>query len=130
LTNETLADRIITYCDALAAFSLVNALAFVITLAESDIRCSIAYIALPVMLGNLFVAAAVTVGLVLLRRFEQSLRAPGSQDPRVVRFWRLVQGLRVALVWGVLALELIGLHAATLDPSCAAGPLGLPVGGH
>jgi hypothetical protein len=44
MTRESLADRIITYCDALAAFSLVNALAFVIALADPDIRCSIARI--------------------------------------------------------------------------------------
>ena len=41
MSRESLADRIINYCDALVAFSVVNALAFMIALAEPEARCSI-----------------------------------------------------------------------------------------
>jgi len=119
MTKEALADRIITYSDALAAFSLVNALAFVITLAEPDIRCSIANIAVGAIVGNVLIAVAITVALVALRRFERSLRPAGSQDARVERFWRVVQTVRITLVWGVVVFASFGLWAATLDPTCA-----------
>jgi hypothetical protein len=123
MTREVLADRIISYCDALAAFSLVNALAFVITLAEPDIRCSIAGIAGAVAAVNVLIAVLVSVALNLLRGFEQSLRSSEAGDPRVIRFWRYMQGLRLAIVWGVVALVCFGLWAATLDPNCANAAL-------
>lgn len=123
MTRETLADRIVTYCDALAAFSLVNALAFVVTLSDPDIRCSIARIAAFVLATNLVFPVAITAGLVGLRRFERSLRPPGSQDAAVERFWRYAQMLRIALVWTFALLVLFGLGSATRDPSCAT-PVG------
>ena len=121
MTREALADRIITYCDALAAFSLVNALAFVITLADPDIRCSIAGIASVVIASNLVFVALITVGLVSLRRFECSLRSDGARDARVERFWVWMHGARIVLVWVVAVFVSVGTFAATVDPSCASG---------
>ena len=121
MTREALADRIITYCDALAAFSLVNALAFVVTLAEPEIRCSIARIAAFVAAANLVMALLISAGLIALRRFELSLRRE-EQDPPVARFWRSVQAVRLALVWAVVVCVGAGLWATTRDPAC-----GIPV---
>ena len=90
MTREALADRIINYSDALAAFSMVNALAFVVTLAEPDIRCSIAQIAWFVAGANLSIAVLATAGLVALRRAERALRGGDFADPDVARFWRVV----------------------------------------
>jgi len=120
MTREALADRVLTYCDALAAFSLVNAFAFLVTLGEPDIRCSIAQIAGVVIAANLVIPTLITVGLVLLRRFERSLRPGGSQDPSVERFWRIVQAVRLAPVWAVALCVSVGLWAARLDPGCTA----------
>lgn len=120
MTTEALADRIVTYCDALAAFSLVNALAFVITLAEPEIRCSVAVISLVVSFANIGVCIAITFGLVWLRRFELSLRKADEQEPRVAKFWNIVQTVRITLVWGVTLFVVLGLWAATLDPTCVA----------
>ncbi len=118
MTRDVLADRVITYCDALAAFSLLNAFAFLVTLAEPDIRCSIAAIATFVIAANLFIPLLITGGLILLRRFERSLRPPGSQDPTVERFWSYVQAFRIALVWAVALLVSFGVWAAAQDPAC------------
>ncbi len=41
MTEATLADRIFNYLDAVAAFSVVNSLAFLAALAEDDVRASI-----------------------------------------------------------------------------------------
>jgi len=119
MTRETLADRVITYCDALAAFSLVNAFAFLVTLAEPDIRCSIARISTFVIGANLVIPLLITVCLVMLRRFERSLRESGSQDPAVQMFWSYVQVFRLALVWVVTGLVIFGVWAAAQDLACA-----------
>ncbi len=124
MTREALADRIVSYCDALAAFSLVNALAFLITLADPDIRCSIAGIAAIVIGAIVMMSVLITGGLVALRRFERSLRPPDSQDPAIERFWRNTQVLRLVVVWVVALLVTFGSWAATQDPACrgAASP--------
>ncbi len=119
MTRETLADRVITYCDALAAFSLVNAFAFLVTLAEPGIRCSIARIPTFVIGANLVIPLLITACLILLRRFECSLRESGSQDPAVQKFWSYVQVFRLALVWVVTVLVIFVVWAAAQDLACA-----------
>ena len=119
MTRGALADRLITFCDALAAFSLVNALAFLVTLGEPDVRCSIAGIATFIILANLLIAAVLSAGLVLLRRFERTLRAPTEPDPAVERFWSWAQAFRLVLVWGAAFLVVFGVWAGAQDPVCA-----------
>lgn len=119
MTRDALADRIITYCDALAGFSLVNALAFVVTLSDPDIRCSIARIAGFVIGANLSIPVGVTAALVALRRFERRLRPTDGQDAVVERFWLFAQRVRLTLVWLVGLFVAIGAWAATRDPACA-----------
>lgn len=118
MNRIALADRIINYCDALAAFSLVNAFAFVVTLADPDIRCSIAAIAGMVMFANLVIPILITAGLVGLRRLERSLRSAEEGDPVVERFWRHAQIVRLSLVWVVASGVIVGVGAATRDSSC------------
>ena len=118
MTREALADRVVTYSDALAAFSLVNALAFLVTLADPDIRCSIARIATFIVASNLVTASAVTVCLVALRRFERRLRSELPSDDTVERFWRFAQTVRIALVWLISVGVCFGTLAARLDPAC------------
>ena len=85
MKREAVADRIITYCDALMAFSLVNGFAFLVALAEPDIRCSIANIA--VFMGGVTVISplAASFALVWLRRYELRLRGGVSDDAVVSR---------------------------------------------
>lgn len=130
MTREALADRVINYCDAIAAFSLVNAFAFLVTLAEPDIRCSIARISTAVILINLTLPIFITICLVGLRRFETSLRADGSgdvkeekeeeEDERIDTFWRGVQAGRLVLVWTMALLVSAGVYAASQDAACRA----------
>lgn len=122
MTREALADRIITYCDALAAFSLVNALAFMIALAEPETRCSIARIVGLVVAMNLAFPVFITAALLALRRFELSLRRADPQDPTVREFWRYAHVLRVVLVWTFALLVVLGLFGASRDLSCAGAP--------
>ncbi len=119
MTREALADRIITYSDALVAFSLVNALAFVIAMAEPDIRCSIVRIAGFAIGLNFVIPVILCAVLFALRRFERRLRPAEGSDPTVERFWGVAQGVRYALVCLFSLLVVLGLWAATHDPSCA-----------
>ena len=119
MTREALADRIITYSDALVAFSLVNALAFVIAMAEPDIRCSIVRISGFAIGLNLVIPVALCAVLFALRRFERGLRPEEGRDPTVERFWGVAQTVRYGLVWMFTLFVVAGLWAATHDPSCA-----------
>jgi len=41
VTRDAIADRLVNYSDAIVAFGVVNALAFLIALTERDVRLSI-----------------------------------------------------------------------------------------
>ena len=56
MTAEALADRLVNYADAVTAFSVVNSLAFLVTLTEIDVRCSIAHLQGLVVGGQLTLA--------------------------------------------------------------------------
>ena len=118
MRREAVADRIVTYCDALVAFSLVNGLAFLIALGEPDIRCSIARIAGIVAGINAFFPIVVTLLLIWLRRYEDRLRDDAVEDELVTRFWKIAGVFRLVLVWFFASVVLFGLWAATHDSSC------------
>lgn len=119
MKREAVADRIITYCDALMAFSLVNGFAFLVALGEPDLRCSIANIA--VFMGGVTVISplAASFALVWLRRYELRLRGDVYDDAVVSRFWRIVSISRFVLVWIFALIVVIGIWAATQDLSCS-----------
>jgi hypothetical protein len=121
MKRGAVADRIVTYCDALVAFSLVNGLAFLVALGEPDIRCSIAGIAgfVAIMSGSIPVAS--TFLILWLRRYEQRLRGDEAEDELVARFWNVVGFFRLGLIWFFACVVLIGIWAATKDVSCQAG---------
>ena len=127
MKREALADRIVTYSDALVAFSLVNGLAFLVALGEPDIRCSIAQISGITILGNLLFAAVVTLGLVALGRAERRFRAnssdeegggTGEEDEEIDRFLRGIHRTRFVLIWFFMAIVLAGIFGATRDERC------------
>ncbi len=118
MEREALADRIVTYCDAMVAFAVVNGLAFLIALGEPDIRCSIVRVAGFVGPINLLFPVLLTAALVALRRFEQRLRGEAPRDELVARFWRVAATVRLVLIWVFSGLVLFGIAAATRDPAC------------
>jgi hypothetical protein len=123
MKREAVADRIVTYCDTLVAFSLVNGFAFLVALAESDIRCSIANIAGVIAAINICVPIAVTLLLHWLGGYERRLRADAVEDELISGFWRTVGVFRLVLVWFFAAIVLLGIWAATMDASCRV-PIG------
>lgn len=118
MKREVLADRIVTYCDAIVAFSIVNGLAFLIALGEPDVRCSIGEIQSFMVAVNLFFPVLGTAGLLWLRRFELRLRDGEIEDAMVAGFWRRLHVLRLVLVWVFAAFVLSGITGTSFDPSC------------
>ena len=98
--ERQLADRFSTYCDAIAAVSLVNALAFFIAIAEQEVRCSLVDHRLLVVLGGAAIQMAYMAALVTFRRAEVSLReASGTAVPALVGvFKRRLHIARIVLV--------------------------------
>jgi len=134
----TLADRMITYSDTIVAFSLVNGFAFLTTLGEPDIRCSIANVASVALTLNVIFPIAGTYGLIWLRRYERELRRADADrvgegepvgdvtsDPMVERFWNVLFRVRLGLIWLFAVLVILGILGATQDEACALVEVGL-----
>lgn len=123
MTRQALADRIVVYSDTIVAFALVNGFAFLITLADPDIRCSIAAVAGVTFAVNACVPFVGTWALYWLRGFEARLRAEGEDetpaaDPLVEAFTRRLFRVRLVLIWVFTAIVLLGIYGATQDVRC------------
>jgi uncharacterized ion transporter superfamily protein YfcC len=142
MDRQALADRIVIYSDTVVAFALVNGFAFLISLGEPDIRCSIANVSGVASGLNVLVPVASSFALFWLRDYERSLRVepePGDesiaseeeaseaeasevaeeQDEVVARFWRIAFRVRLGLIWLFSTIVLLGIYAATFDTRCA-----------
>jgi len=130
----------ITYSDTIVAFSLVNGFAFLTTLGEPDIRCSIANVASVALTLNVIFPIAGTYGLIWLRRYERQLRTVDvdvdwdgdgeaardvTSDPMVERFWNVLFRVRLSLIWLFAVLVILGIFGATQDEHCALIEVGL-----
>ncbi|MEM9177356.1 MAG: hypothetical protein AAGC67_19250 [Myxococcota bacterium] len=131
MTRQALADRIVVYSDTVVAFALVNGLAFVISLADPDIRCSIAAVSTFSVAVNAVVPVLGTWTLFWLRRYEARLRAVDEdgdgvpdeppEDPLVAGFWRRLFVVRLVLIWVFSVIVLSGVYGATQDVACEIG---------
>ena len=70
LKREAIADRLVNYCDAVAAFSIVNSLAFLLAMTETEVRCSHADRALLVYTGLVAFAVVLTILVVWCHRWR------------------------------------------------------------
>ena len=128
MTRQALADRLVVYADTVVAFALVNGLAFVISLADPDIRCSIAAVSTFTIFVNAAVPILGTWSLFWLRGYEAKLRAVDEdgdgvphdppQDPLVTGFWRRLFAIRIGLIWVFSSIVIFGIFGATQDPIC------------
>ena len=121
MTRDALADRFLSYGDAMAAFAMVQTIAFSIALAEPDIRCSIANVWPAVTFGNTLFTALVSVCLLLLRRMELAMRTQTAVDPMVASYLRRLHVGRYVVVWLALALSLLSVYSSTFDAACPTG---------
>ena len=119
MTQNSLADRFINYRDAVAAFSVVNAVAFLIALSELEVRCSLSQTG-PIFILVFPLWASAQSGLLLVCWWaERTLRTPEESQPApVARVLRHLDFARHGLVWGITLLTMAIAISAGNDPAC------------
>ncbi len=120
MNRAALADRFVSYADAISVFPFVQAVAYSIALSDPDIRCSIAEIWLNVMLGNIIFSILAFGVIVMFRRSEMALRQIEAEDALVLRYLRRLYLGRLVLVVMSCFYVAFSTYTATLDPLCSA----------
>jgi hypothetical protein len=115
VTREKIADRLITYADAAAAFAVVNSIAFLVALAQPDVRSSISNFKWFAILAQLAASLAITVAIVVLRRLELKAREVGpplTSDVESFLRWFFIARLGIvgASTVGTLVALAVSIH--------------------
>jgi len=119
MTREALADRLVNYADAVAAFAVVNALAFLVAITETEVRCSLAHLLWLVVTGQIVVGLAMTGAVVALRRIELRLRASDAPAPDdIQQLLHTFFIVRLGVVWLSVAVTAPLVRMALSDPAC------------
>ncbi len=121
-TRETIAERLANYADAAAAFSAVNSLAFVVTLTQPEVRCTLANVKWITVSGTTLQSLGIALVVVMLRRAEIHVRANSSpMTPDVEWFLRAFFLARLAVIgiFGLLTAACLVVFALG-DPGCAS----------
>ena len=116
MTREAIADRLINYADAAAAFSVVSSLALLGTLTQSDVRISIASFKWVAVCGYLFTSLAISIFVVVLRKAELKIQAAGSS---------VTADVELFLRWFFIA-RLGGIGVSTLLTAAALSRISNP----
>ena len=120
MDDRALADRLVTYADALVAVSFVGMSGFSIALADPDVRCSITGGLTGIVVGNFIFGGTVSFLLVVLRSWESDLRSATSLSVKSARYSRRLHVARLIIVWFCAITVVVTLIIATRDPACAA----------
>ncbi len=118
MDDRALADRLVSYADALVAVSFVGMSGLSIALADPDVRCSIADGLVPIMAGNVIFASVVSYLLRTLRKWETDLRADSPLSTKAADYSRRLYSGRFVVVWFSAIAAVSALAAVTRDPSC------------
>lgn len=118
MNHEVLADRLVNYADALAAFSVVNAIGFLVALSETDVRCSLADTRNFVIGGQIASSIIVALAVVLLRRSELKVRASTQLSSDIAGYLRTFFFVRLGIIAASTAFAVTSVMGALSDPSC------------
>lgn len=109
--HRALADRLVSYADAIVAVSFLGTSGLGIAIADPDTRTSIARAWAEVAIFNLVLPAVITLILLMLRRWEQDLRAELDESPKAARYSLRLHWARLFLVW-FASLQIVGMMFA------------------
>lgn len=120
MTPEAIADRLVNFADAIAAFSVVNSLAFLVTLGDPEIRCSIANALWLVVGGHLAFGVAYAMAVAVLRSLEIAMRGTTPVTPEIGQFLRGFFIARLAVIALFTLFTSVSAALALANPGCAA----------
>ena len=118
MEDHELADRLVSYADAIAAVAFVGISGLGIALGDPDVRCSIASALGPVVFSNLVSGTVMTILVLTLRRWELELRTERPPGERARAISRNLHVARIAVVWLSTAMAVLALFGASRDTSC------------
>ena len=124
MNRESVADRLVNYGDAMAAFSIVNSMAFLIAMTEGEVRCSLAERASLVYGGLVLFAVALTVLVLWCHLTERRIRGPGQPPAKDLQsIHRTLLYARIAVIWlsnvGTYPLVRLALGDSACSPPAA-----------
>lgn len=120
MDDHSLADRLMTYADALVAVSFVGSSGMCVGLMNPESRCSLISAFRAVSVGNLIFTVIVSVLLIILRRWESDLLAGTSSSKKARTYSRRLHVARLAVIWlSAISVVVFLMVAATGDPTCA-----------
>ena len=116
-----MADRLVNYADAIAAFSVVSCVTFLLALTELEIRCSLADRSTIVYTGLVLQALVYSCLVIVCHKTEARIRDNKQTIPKDL------QSLRTALIWiriliifiatlGIIPLVILAVE----DSACAS----------
>jgi len=109
--ERALADRLVSYSDAIVAISVVGASGLGAVIADPDSREYVERAANYIIVANVLIGLVATAIISLLRRWEGNLRADLPEAPLPRRYARYLHIARIVLVW-LAAAQIIGLMIA------------------
>ncbi len=97
--DGALADRLVSYADAMVAVVFVGVSGLGIAIADPDTRASVARGAEWVAVTNVLLGGIVSALLHVLRRWELDLRIGGPQSVKAMRYSRSLHIARFVITW-------------------------------
>ncbi len=97
--HSALADRLVSYADAIVAVSFLGASGLGIAVADPDARASVSQAWREVAIGNLVMPLIVSAIILMLRRWELELRADLDTAPKALKIGRRLHVARLLIVW-------------------------------
>ena len=97
--ERALADRLVSYADAIVALSVIGASGLGLAIADPDARESIARGANYIIAVNVITGFVVSSLIVVLRKWEADLRADLEPAPKARKYSRYLHRARLVVVW-------------------------------
>ena len=104
MLDRELANRLVTYADAVVALVFVSVSAFALAVADPDIRCNLAEGKVTAIIISLLTGILFSILLLLLRRWELDLRAEDSVSSKGRRYSRYLNVGRFLIIWFSVAM--------------------------
>jgi hypothetical protein len=97
--ETALADRLISYADAIVALGVVGVSGLGLAVADPEIRTDIARAADWMILSNILSGAVISGLLTLLRSWELDLRSGAPVPAKVQKYSRRLHIARIGVIW-------------------------------